>query len=154
MPPRYLHQLPQLRARQQEAVEAAENNGAFTYAQQLQRGLPRLYIRHEGLFQEVTGKLRQEAAAAASVPGMAAEPGVRGVLITGSRGTGKSTLARDVALSLQAGEWRQGVALDERQACCQANGSLHTSMPHGRSCIPNVVLHTACSGGKTIALVC
>ena len=103
LPPRYQQQLPQLRAKLQDAMEAAEKNGAFTYVQQLQRGLPRLYIRHEELYQEVSHKLHQEAAAACA-PSMASEPGVRGVLITGSRGTGKSTLARDVALSLQDGE--------------------------------------------------
>lgn len=98
--PRYKRQLQQLSARLEAAVAAAEKHGAFTYAQPLQQGLPELYIRHPGLFLDVTMKLRQQADDAARTPGM---PGVRGVLITGSRGTGKSTLAKDVALAL-AGE--------------------------------------------------
>lgn len=104
LPPRCQQQLQQLSTRLDKAVEAAEKNGAFTYVQQLRRGLPLLYIPHEELCQEVTDKLRREAAAVCA-PGMPAASGVRGVLITGSRGMGKSTLARDVALRLQAGEY-------------------------------------------------
>jgi len=92
-PPKQRHQLEGLKGRLKDAFNTAEKHGAFTYAQQLPWGLPRLYIRHPGLWQEVTDKLHK----------VAADPSLQGVLITGARGMGKSTLARDVALSFQQG---------------------------------------------------
>lgn len=92
-PPKQRHQLEGLQKRLENAFKLAEQHGAFTYAQQLPWGLLRLYIRHPGLWQEVRDKLHK----------VAADPSLQGVLITGARGMGKSTLARDVALSFQQG---------------------------------------------------
>lgn len=104
--PRWKHDLQQLQQQLQAALDNAEKFGAFKSALPIPTGLPRFYIRHAPLWQQVVHSIEQQqlqhgaaAVAAAEAGGVPASStgGLRGVLITGQRGMGKSTLALDVA---------------------------------------------------------
>lgn len=90
--PTYKEELAGLQVSLETAYNNAKEHGAFTYAMQMSRGPPDLYIRHEALFKEATQKLVKSAKDSTKQQ--------RGLLIRGSWGMGKTTLARDVAMEL------------------------------------------------------
>ncbi len=74
----------------EKQVESAAKQGAFTFASTFPSKTHALYIRPTGLFDKAKSILmRQEDA------GVASE--TRGVLIWGSKGMGKTSLAKDIA---------------------------------------------------------
>lgn len=92
LPPTHQKALKDMHSRMEDAYKTAKEHGAFTCAKQMSMGPPDLYIRHEELFNDAVTKLLGSAADTTKQQ--------RGLLITGSWGMGKTTLARDVAKAL------------------------------------------------------
>jgi hypothetical protein len=96
--PDWWTRLPAVRKELEQQVNNAAAQGAFIYSSTFCEEQHPLYIRPTGLFEDVKEKLRQGEHAKVG-QGEAAEvaSGTRGVLIYGSKGMGKTSLAKDVA---------------------------------------------------------
>lgn len=94
------------------AYSNAQVHGAFVYTKQMSMILPKLYIRHEALFTEAIQKLVDSASSCGDTEQQ------RGLLIMGSWGMGKTTLAKDVAKALSP----------QTPGGCQNNGHTDTQL--------------------------
>ena len=81
------------------ALEMANKLDAFLSAIPIATGRVRLYVQQTDLYNGVVTSLESQSA-------LKSANGLRGVLIHGNHGMGKSTLAKDIALSFrnEAGE--------------------------------------------------
>ena len=91
-PPKWMTSLSRLREALLDQVDTAEQRGAFVFATTFNQGKNRMYIRPEALFRELADKLRPVDP---TVP--SGQQDSRGVLVWGSKGMGKSSLAKHIA---------------------------------------------------------
>eukprot|EP00884_Botryococcus_braunii_P011180 jgi/Botrbrau1/20062/Bobra.200_1s0066.1 len=103
-PPEWVERIPAVSKYLKEVVDEARKRNAFVFGTGFCGSVPKLYIRPQGLYKQVVEHLKKAegrggAPPAAENPGEAPGRGggARGVHIWGGKGTGKSSLARDVA---------------------------------------------------------
>eukprot|EP00884_Botryococcus_braunii_P018237 jgi/Botrbrau1/5097/Bobra.0128s0008.1 len=87
MPPEWVTRLPNVLEQLHQKVHRAKELQVFQFSTTFCESIPRLYIRPTGLYDEVVSHLQQVREGGS----------VRGVLIWGGKGMGKTCLARDVA---------------------------------------------------------
>jgi predicted AAA+ superfamily ATPase len=115
-PPKWVKLLPAVCQQLQEQVMKAQDQGAFKFASTFSDTRHPLYIQPSGLFKRVKdellgkGELLREAA-------QTGQP--RGVLIWGSKGMGKTSLAKDVACEFNSDPGAS--QLPSRHICDQVN---------------------------------
>ncbi len=87
LPPDWWTRLPAVRQKLEQQVKSAADQGAFAFGSTFSGTKHALYIRPIGLFHKVKEKLSQVVDARKTA----------GVLIWGSKGMGKTSLAKDIA---------------------------------------------------------